>query len=1010
MTTSSNISSVDFNFIKMQKRLFKTTTWALCVVFLGLLSKEAQATHSAGGEIVYNHISDSTYQFIYKFYRFCGPSPGGGTPASAPNNVTLCGSNSCNGNTISQTMNKMASVPGQNGNGNPVDPGCANFPTRCTSSQTTLPGYQEWWYMDTIVIPSTCNTWTFSVGINARNPSDNLQNAGGTTLFTEVTFNNALSHNNSSPRFLNPPVPYVCINSPFSFNHLGFDPDGDSLVYFNINPKDGNSFCPAGAGTNITYVAPYNVASPLPSAATNPFSFNNITGQIDFTPTQTGYWALATRVDEYRNGVLIGSSIRDVQVVVINNCNNINPGTVIDTANNTGQLVGGYIRGCPDELLQFCFSIYSPDTAVQFSGTSSNQVVIPTSTVGFSGVGTDTLIGCFKWQPTIADTGIHTFTVTAKDTSCRPPGIVNSQTFSYSILIPPPVKGLGDTSVCSSDTAFLYGVEQLGDSLVWSVISGDNNSLSCTSCDSVYATPNVTTVYQVTNVNSQCAFNYDTVVVSIIPPPLVDIGYDDTVICQNSSVTFSPVITPPGAYGYLWTPNQAISSTTTLNTTVTPIADTWYYLDVTELNAGCAAQDSVLVRVIPTDMHVLDPNPGVCEGDNVQLDMAGTYPDSFSYAWTPGNLLNDSTIINPIAGPDTTTLFRVDITRDGCLTYSDYALVTVEPNPTVDLGPDVAICQWDTLHFPTDVQPDWFTNYSYQWSQTQMLTPPNVPDPTLIANFPGTHAYTLTASTPLGCSGDDDIEVTIHPGDFMTVDSTLYEVCVRESVQLEADGAASYTWVPGTYLDDSTSATPTTSPSAGIVYTVYGTSPEGCLDTAEVKVIISPSAILEMGDDVTVHDGESVQLFAQGNCTVFAFSPSSFLDDPTVSNPVVSGLYSTTEYIVSGSTINGCIAKDTITVIYDSSMIVVVPNAFTPNGGEISNTLKPIKKGQFYMDYFRIYNRWGQLIYETNDINAGWDGSFKGEAQPIGTYVYELQGENKYGEIIRKNGTVTLIK
>ncbi len=982
----------------MRKTLLKLTATLFLVAFFTFQSEKAQASHAAGGELIYNHIQDSTYQFIYKFYRFCGGIP-------APSSVDLCGKNNCTFNTISSAMPAIAVIPGVGPNGSPVDPGCAGFPTVCTGG--TLPGYEEWWYADTVTIPSSCNIWTFSVGISARNPSNNL--TGNANLYTEVTFNNALSHNNSSPRFLNPPVPYVCRNTPFSFNHLGFDPDGDSLVYYNINPLDGPSSCTGAAPSNVPYSGTYSTNTPLATAATGPFTFNQNTGSLTFTPSANGYWAMATKVEEYRNGILIGSAIRDIQVVVISNCPNINPGTAIDTTGFTGQLVGGYIRGCTNEALDFCFRIYSPDTAVSFAATSTNATIIPASTLNFTGVGTDSLTGCFSWTPTNGDVGIHTFTVTARDTSCRPPGIVSSQTFSYSILIPAPQEGYGDTSICSLDTAMIHGGSQLGDSLVWSVISGDNNSLSCTSCDTAIVYPSVTTKYKVTNINSICESNSDTVTVTIIPPPLVDIGYDDTLICQNSTVTFSPTLTPPGAYNYMWSPNANITSTNTLNTTVSPIVDTWYYLDVTEQNAGCYNRDSVLVRVIPIDMQVTDPSLGICEGENVQINMTGSAPDSFTYVWTPGVSLSDSTSMSPVATPDTTTTYIVDIMRDGCQTYNSYAIVTVEPNPIVDLGPDLTLCQWDTTFLQPDIQPTWFTTYDYTWSNSTFLVPNDVPDPTIIADIPGIQNYTLTVTTPLGCAGSDDLELSVFPGDFMTVDPEEAEICSQESVKLGAAGAASYVWTPGLYLDDSTLAEPTSTPKSSIEYTVYGTSADGCLDTGKVMVSISPMAILEMGEDVVVHEGESVQLFARGNCTVFKFTPNSYLDYDDISNPTVSGLNNTTRYIVSGATAYGCETVDTVNVIYDSTSVVTVANAFSPNGSEV-NTLKPIKVGIFTLESFRIYNRWGELLFETDDLNEGWDGKFKGEPQPIGTYIYELQGRNKKDEVIRKNGTVTLIK
>ncbi len=988
-------------------RIYLGLSVVLMLVLGAFAPKKSLASHAAGSELIYNHVADSTYVFIFKFYRDCNG-------ISAPTTVNLCGRNSCNALTVSSTLTQIAVLPGGNPNGSTVSPGCPTYPTTCEppSSTPPLPGYEEYWYVDTVTIPAQCNSWTFYCGINARNNS--IVNIAGGTLYTETTFNNTISHVNSSPRLLNKPVPYVCINSAFSFNHQGFDPDGDSLTFTNINPLTGPTFC--GSTTlpsNLNYVFPYSLTSPIATAPGGPFTFNNVNGSLGFVPNTVGFYALAMRVDEYRNGVKIGSIIRDLQIIVVNNCPVINPGTTVIQDSLVGaSLVDGYIRGCPNQPLSFCVDIFSPDTAVEFSASSTSGTILPTSTISFSGMGTDSIEACFDWTPLASDIGsIKTFTITATDTSCRPPGIYQSNVFTYTIYIPYPTEASADTSICSLDTAKIWGISQLADSLEWTVLSGDFGSLGCVACDTNYVTPAVTTTYIVTDVNSICVENNDTVVVSVLPPPLVDIGYDDTTICQNSSVQFNPTVSPVGNYDYEWSPNIGLSATNVANPTATPINSLWYYLTVSEANAGCSNMDSVYIDVVPIDMTIDDNFPGMCIGDQHTFTMTGTSPDSFTYTWVPGTFLDDSTIMEPTSSADTSITYRVDITRPGCLTYSDYAVLTVEPNPVVEFGPDREVCQWDTLNFNPVITPTWFNNYTYQYNIGTNLSNTVIPNPVMTGEFPGSYNYILEVSTPLGCAGSDDIQVIVNPGDFMEVSPEEAIVCTKESVQLEATGGDTYVWSPEDFLDDPNIANPISTPFNNITYTVVGTSADGCLDTGMVQVDLAPSAVIELGEDFELYEEETAQLSALGNCVMFNYSPATYLDDPTLSNPTLSGFNSTTTYVVQGLTEFGCAGLDTITVNYNPDLVITLPNGFAPKSNTENSEFKIIKRGRFSLDYFRVYDRWGQLIFETEDIDEGWDGYYKNSAQPVGTYVYDVQGTNlSSGESVHLIGDFTLVK
>ncbi|HOZ52403.1 MAG TPA: gliding motility-associated C-terminal domain-containing protein, partial [Chitinophagaceae bacterium] len=191
-------------------------------------------------------------------------------------------------------------------------------------------------------------------------------------------------------------------------------------------------------------------------------------------------------------------------------------------------------------------------------------------------------------------------------------------------------------------------------------------------------------------------------------------------------------------------------------------------------------------------------------------------------------------------------------------------------------------------------------------------------------------------------------------------------------------------------------------------YTI--TDSHGCIDTDLVRIAVASDAILDAGQDATIYPGETVELSPTGNCSFFSWFPNYHLTDNNIKNPIASPPV-TTKYIVSATTEFGCEVSDSITVFVSPETILDLPNAFSPGSGtSINDELKIIVKGIATLKFFRVYNRWGQLIFETTDINKGWNGQFNGVPQPLGTYVYLIDAVTSSGRKFYKQGNVTLIR
>jgi gliding motility-associated-like protein len=222
------------------------------------------------------------------------------------------------------------------------------------------------------------------------------------------------------------------------------------------------------------------------------------------------------------------------------------------------------------------------------------------------------------------------------------------------------------------------------------------------------------------------------------------------------------------------------------------------------------------------------------------------------------------------------------------------------------------------------------------------------------------------------------------------------------------DGGTTYRWHPGLYLSDSMSASPWVYPLTSQTYVGIAYSQYNCRDTVHAYVIVSPNAEILIPDSATLYPGESYQIPTHTNCTSFAWFPPSGLSSASVSSPVATPEIST-KYIVTATNEYGCKTSDSISITVSTETLLDVPNAFAPGNGP-NNTFKLVKKGIAKLNYFRIFNRWGNKVYESTDIDAGWDGTYKGVAQPYDVYVYEVEAVTSAGRTFTKAGNITLIR
>jgi len=409
------------------------------------------------------------------------------------------------------------------------------------------------------------------------------------------------------------------------------------------------------------------------------------------------------------------------------------------------------------------------------------------------------------------------------------------------------------------------------------------------------ASPTVTTRYRVIVSDGNCIDSaFVTVTVDELPVALA--GADKTV-CPGESTNLGG--SPENGNTYSWQPVLYLDNPAISNPTATPIQDIDYILTVTTA-AGCIVSDTVHLRV-GNIIAFAQGDTTICAGASAQLRASG----GSDYRWTPSAGLSNSFVPNPIATPESTTTYTVHVSSGKC---HDSARVTivVQPLPQADAGDDARICKDGNVRIGTPAVP----GYRYRWTPAIGLSDATIAQP-FASPSSGTTLYTLTVTSPAGCTATDSVTVTVGNIEAVVAGDTV--VCAGTSVRLRATGGNVYQWSPGIGLSDSTVANPIATPNKTTKYKVTVFSGT-CLDSAFVTVTVASSPTANAGADKILCVGESTEIgmpAARGNS--YSWTPSDGLTDPasaqTLATPGV-----TTSYVLRVVNEYGCEDYDTVTV------------------------------------------------------------------------------------------------
>lgn len=521
-----------------------------------------------------------------------------------------------------------------------------------------------------------------------------------------------------------------------------------------------------------------------------------------------------------------------------------------------------------------------------------------------------------------------------------------------------------------------------------------------------YADTGVYNVKFVINRGQGCA---DSVIRKVGVFPGFVPGFIATGGCYTNPFQFQDTTNP--RYGFVNSWRWNFGDLTTLADTSKIKIPQWTYpasgtktvtLIVTS-NKGCI--DTVQAPIFVFDKPIITlafKDTLICRPDIVKLIASGTG----TFSWSPlTNIINNNTP-TPTVNPTTTTWYKVNLNDNGCIN-NDSVHVRVVDFVTLNAMGDTTICRTDSVQLTAVTDGLQFT-----WSPSATISNPNILSP---------YAKPISASTPYtilarigSCTATDNVTITTvpYPGADAGISPTI---CYNTSAQLNASiVGTTFTWTPVSYLNNPLILNPVSSPPRTTQYILSVYDVQGCPKPGRDTVVVTvlPRVRAFAGRDTTVVVGQPLQFNGTGGVN-YLWSPATGLSRTDIYNPV--GIYNASidsvKYKLVVTDAAGCADSAFVKVtVFKTIPYVFVPTAFTPNNDGLNDDVRPIAVGISKINYFSVYNRWGQLVFTTTINGKGWDGRIKGVLQSTNVFVWMVNAIDYTGKPLFLKGTVTLIR
>lgn len=621
--------------------------------------------------------------------------------------------------------------------------------------------------------------------------------------------------------------------------------------------------------------------------------------------------------------------------------------------------------------------------------------------------GTGTLDNYNIQNPEATVPDATTYEVTAEDQNS---GCINTETIT--ITVEPPVTAIisGNETVCQGDAADLT-ITFTGNppyEFIYDFGSGPVGPISGINTSPYTLSVTDGGTYTITSVNGDgCPGTPSgSATVTVIAPPDVQID-PDIDYCDGEPVADVNAISTNGGT-VNWYDDAGLTNLVGTGNSFTPpplsVGSHTFYAQEEEGVLGCTgAVDDITITINPIPgPPTVTGNNTICDGDPAPAQTASGDPGAvFTWYDGGGNNVGFGTSFTPGSLTPGANNFSVTQTTNGCESNPQNFTITVNPTPgTINLGPDATYCENDPIA-DINVTPtnggDIIWTSDAQGNNTIFTGNPYTP-PGVV----GVTTYYAYESLN-GCDGPiSDITITVNEAPAVLLPDTAF-LCIGDSIQLFAENNGyDLLWDTG-----DTTATIWVGPDVTTSYEITTTNNCGT-NSDQILVVVQPLPNIMTINDINTGLGADLTLSASGGET-FYWEPQV----GTCQNSNCSNYYiipeQTDTFVVYGTDEYGCENTDTVIVTIDGDMEVFVPNIFSPNGDGWNDEL--VVKGPKLSDFhLMIFDRWGKLMFESDQQKIRWDGTFNDEPVSEGVYVYMLKGKTLLDKQIDKNGNVMVTR
>lgn len=865
------------------------------IIFLFFsISFHSRASHIIGGDIYYNYLGNNQYRFFITLYRDCNST---GAAYDDPLALSIYLSNGA------LYQNIQVAFPGSVILPNIFNNPCATPPSNVCVERAI--------YTSVVTLPPTLGGYTISYQRCCRGPNiSNLINPDdtGITLSTHVPGSETGFTVNSSPRFTNYPPILLCNTEQLTFNHIATDPDGDQLVYSLVTPFAGaNSVNPLPTQAPpppyilVQWDLTYSAQNPLGNGS--PSLINTSTGVLNVAPNSIGLFVVGVRVQEFRNGVLVGETIRDFLFRVFD-CN-ITLQALLPTQDQLPTFVS-YCQGLNVNFVNNSFggSNYAWDFGVTGSNSDISSVFSPSFTFPEPGNYTARLI--------------------------VNPGLPCTDTAFMDIIVDIPfiVSWTAQDSLCLTNNNFDF-------------------------------------VAQTTHPNAQYTWDFD-----------IDASVQNPTSLNVQNVNFST----PG----------------------------FHTVELNGVNGACQTSfiDSIFIVAAPISSIILPPEIE-CSGLVIQFQSNAS--NTLNYLWDFGVLgtnSDQSTLSQPSFTFPQPGNYTVQLITSNIPICTDTASITIDLNDPLimSFSHSDSLCGLLELYdFDATVLGPIGTQYTWDFGLSATPNSSNTIDVIGVQFLnPGNYQVSLTGSY-------DDCTNTIFSNVFVygsplinfTYLNTLQ--CAPSLAQFinlsQSNSQTFYNWDFGDGQNSNEF-----SPSH--LYTTVGNynvgltmiTLDGCVDTLYmlqqdlITVYPSPIAGFTVNPELTdICDSEITftDLSQGANTYYYSFDNNEFTSNLANFTHAYtnSGSDNPIQVVTNES---GCTDK-AINTVFIEPISLYIPNTFTPDEDEHNTVFSPITDFEILEWELRIYNRWGELVFESFNSKIAWNGYFGEILCPDGLYAYDLR-------------------